>query len=157
MAAKTPKPEQTQSLLNVLQEFLTKESAGTQEEICLNLQKQGYKVNQTKVSRLLRKLGAVKVKDERGEIVYWLPKEPPPPEMSSPLSSLVIDIIANETLVMIHTCPGSASLVARLLDYQFRKTTILGTIAGDDTIFVMPKSIKQINTTLKEVKILLQK
>lgn len=149
------KQKPDQSLSSALQLLLTEESAGTQEEICYALQIQGYEVNQTKISRLLRKLGAVKVRDERGKIVYWLPKEPPPPEMSSPVSSLIIDIVANESLILVHTSPGSASLVARLLDYQHRETEILGTVAGDDTIFVAPKSVRQIAKTLKEVRNLL--
>lgn len=144
-------------LHHVLQELLSADSAGTQNELCHALQQQGYEVNQTKVSRLLHKLGAVKVKDERGKTVYWLPKEPPPPEVSSQVSGLIIDIIANETLVVVHTNPGSASLVARLLDYQQRETEILGTVAGDDTIFIAPKSVAKISKTLKEVTALLRR
>ncbi len=144
-----------QTIQGALQKLLTEESAGTQDEVCHALEAQGYEVNQTKVSRLLRKLGAVKVKDERGKIVYWLPKEPPPPEMSSPVSSLIIDITSNESLIIVHTSPGSASLVARLLDYQHRETEILATIAGDDTIFVAPKSTQQINKALDEIRRLL--
>lgn len=147
--------EAKQSLLSALHMLLIEESAGTQEEICQTLQSQGYEVNQTKVSRMLTKLGAVKVKDERGKIVYWLSKEPPPPEMSSAVSSLIIDVVSNESLIIVHTSPGAASLVGRLLDYQYRDTEILGTVAGDDTIFIAPKSVKNISKTLQEVKGLL--
>ncbi len=143
------------SLTDALHELLTEGAAGTQEEICRMLENQGHEVNQTKVSRLLRKLGAVKVKDERGQVVYWLPKEPPPPETSSPVSSLIFEIMANENMILVHTTPGAASLVARLLDYRQKETEIIGTVAGDDTIFIAPKSIKTIDKTLAEVKRLL--
>ncbi len=138
-----------------LQNLLQEESAGTQEEVCQALQNQGYSVNQTKVSRMLRKLGAVKTKDERGNVVYWRPKEPPPPELSSRVSSLIIDIVANETTIVVHTSPGSASLVSRLLDYQQKNIEILGTVAGDDSIFIAPKSVANIEKTLQRVKELL--
>lgn len=119
------------------------------------LQKKGFDVNQSKISRLLRKLTAIKIKNERGETVYALPKEPAPPSAKSPLIHLILNIAANENLVVIQTSPGSASLIARLIDYHERESTILATLAGDDTIFVAPKSIKDIEKTLTEVKRLL--
>lgn len=145
----------TKKLTIALQDYLAEESASTQEDICRALEQQGFEVNQSKISRLLRKLGAVKIKNERGEIGYWLPKEPPPPEPSGTVSSLILSILANETLVVIHTSPGSASLIARLLDYRQKETEIIGTVAGDDTIFVVPASTKRIDKTLQEVKSLL--
>ena len=55
-------------------------------------------------------------------------------------------------MIVIHTSPGSASLVARHLDIN-RPGGILGTIAGDDTIFVAPGkdiSIKQTIAAIRE-------
>jgi transcriptional regulator of arginine metabolism len=46
-------------------------------------------------------------------------------------------------------------LIARLLDYRQKETEIIGTVAGDDTIFVVPASTKRIDKTLREVKSLL--
>ena len=152
---KAKKSEPSQTLTCALQDFLAEQSASTQEEICRILEKQGYEVNQSKVSRMLRKLGAVKIKNERGDVIYWLPKEPPPPELSKTVSSLVLEIVANETLIIVHASPGSASLLARVLDYRHRETEILGTVAGDDTIFIAPRSIKKMAKTLEEVKRLL--
>jgi transcriptional regulator of arginine metabolism len=57
-------------------------------------------------------------------------------------------------MIVVHTSPGSASLIARFLDYRHKETEILGTVAGDDTIFIVPKSIKRIHHTLKEVEAL---
>lgn len=130
-------------------------AVGTQEELVERLTKQGYEVNQSKISRLLRKLMALKIKDEEGRTIYALSKEPAPPSTKSAVSHLIIDIIANESLVVIQTSPGSASLIARLLDYHQKDSTILATIAGDDTIFVAPKSVKNIHETIKEIKELL--
>lgn len=130
--------------------------ASTQEDICLVLEKQGYEINQSKASRLLRKIGAIKVVNSRGQTVYSLPREPAPPSMNMPLRGLILDIVSNETLVVIYTSPGSASVVARVLDYNQITTEILGTIAGDDTIFVAPKSIKEIHKLTEEIKGLLR-
>ena len=144
------------ALLTALTELLHTGKAGTQQEICQSLAIQGFLVNQSKISRVLRKLAAVKVKNPQGQTVYRLPSElaPPPPTQTS-LTHLVLKISANENLVVIQTSPGSASLIARMLDYQYSDSEILATLAGDDTIFVAPKSVHRIEQTMREVKQLL--
>lgn len=117
----------------------------TQETICLELEALGHKVNQSKISRLLRKINAIKVKNENGEMVYHLPHDATPPPVASTLEDLVIEVLANESMIIIRTSPGAASLIARIIDHK--KCEILGTIAGDDSIFVAPKSIAKIDNT----------
>ena len=143
-------------MITELRAFLLEGSAKTQEEICHALEKRGYEVNQTKVSRLLRKLGVVKIKNEHGKMVYWLPKEPPPPELSSSIYGLVTSIAANESIVIIRTSPGAAQLIGRLLDYCNNDNEILGTIAGDNTIFIAPKSVSNIKKLVKKIRGLLE-
>ncbi len=141
-----------QDLTQVLRELLQQGTVGTQEEICSALEKRGFEINQSKVSRWLRKIDAVKAKNEKGQVVYRLPKEPAPPTASTKLKDLVISYDFNETSIVVHTSPGTASMIARVLDYQRDSLKILGTVAGDDTIFVLPRSIKQIKQTLDAIK-----
>ena len=129
----------------------------TQNKLVRALRLQGYNVNQSKISRSLHALSVMKVKNEAGQTVYSLPQEPVPPSTKSPLTQLILKITANETLIFVKTSPGSASLIARLLDYHQKDSAILATIAGDDTIFIAPKSVKQIQKALSEVKISLEK
>jgi transcriptional regulator of arginine metabolism len=143
------------TLVEALSEILRKGSAGTQQDICAALAAQGFRINQSKISRLLHKLAAIKFKDAQGNTSYRLPKELAPPPTQTPLTQLILKIVANESLIIIQTSPGSASLIARMLDYQHSASEILATLAGDDTIFVAPKSIKKINATFDEVKKLL--
>lgn len=145
----------TPPITDALRQLLLAGSVSTQEEICVELETQGYAVNQSKVSRMLRKIGAVKTKNEQNQIVYRLPKEPVPPSAMSSLGNLVMNIVANEMVIILHTSPGSASLIARMLDYNQEKAGILGTVAGDDTILVLPKSIHSTEDTLKKIKSLL--
>lgn len=151
----TKKRHNKQTLNEAIKVLLRQEKIGTQEEIVAILRDQGYDVNQSKVSRMLRKLMATKLKSDSGKTVYALPKEPAPPSTKATLLHLVLDVSANENLVVIQTSPGSASLIARMLDYHEAESTILGTLAGDDTIFIAPKSVKDIQKTLNEVKQLL--
>lgn len=142
----------SESLFLALRTLLKGREASSQENICAELEKAGYEINQSKVSRLLRKIGAIKVVNAKGQVVYSLAREPAPPTMDTTLQELIVDVEANETLVVIFTSPGSASMIARVLDYLQLSTEILGTLAGDDTIFVTPKSIKNIKKLTAEIK-----
>lgn len=150
------KEKKSHSLLDALRILLMGRQARSQEALCATLEKLGYAVNQTKISRLLRQVGAIKVTNAQGQAVYSLPREPAPPSMKTSIRNLILDIVANETLVVIFTSPGSASMVARVLDYNQITTEILGTLAGDDTIFVAPKTIKDIHKLTEEIKSLLR-
>jgi len=152
MEKKTKNSALLQALITLLQEG----TVSTQQAICETLEAQGFSINQSKISRLLDKLAAVKVKNAQGQTIYRLPKEVPPPT-HTPLNQLILKIDANENMVIIQTSPGSAPLIARMLDYQDANSEILATLAGDDTIFVAPKSVKHTQAALSEIKKLLAK
>jgi len=139
-------------LEDALKSMLLSDTIGTQEELAQALEQQGYDVNQSKISRLLRKLGAVKITNDKKQIVYSLPREPAPPTSKNILSQLITNITTNETLIVIHTNPGSASMVGRLLDHNREGLKILGTVAGDDTLFIAPESVREINQTLQAIE-----
>ncbi|HVV69560.1 MAG TPA: arginine repressor [Gammaproteobacteria bacterium] len=149
---RVPDFNQSQKLLNALKTLLLSGTVSTQAEIKQALQQQGFYINQSKISRLLRRLGAIKVTNQQGESSYSLPREPLLPSAQSSLAQLIIDIAANETLIIIRTNPGSASLIAALLDRQAAELGILGTVAGDDTLFIVPRSIHTIQQTLTAIK-----
>lgn len=142
-----PSPKKYSSLVDALKTLLQSEKVGTQDEIKSALEKLGFEINQSKISRLLRKLGAVKITNEQKQIVYSFPHEPAPPASKIILSHLITSITLNETLIVIHTNPGSASLIGRLLDHHRNELNVLGTVAGDDTLFIAPTSIKTIKKT----------
>ena len=142
---------ESKSRLNVLRELLNEGTLSTQDELREELGRRHFKVTQSTVSRDLRRLGAIKAIDEDGQTVYRLSEETPIPVSTSSLRDLVNDIQSNGSIIVIQTTPGSASLIARHLDHT-RPAGILGTIAGDDTIFVAPASIKDIKPTIAAIE-----
>ncbi len=142
--------------LSALKDLLSEGDASTQEELAIELYKRRFDVTQSTISRDLRKIGAVKAIDQSGRTVYRLPTEGNSPEStaasySTGLRGLMLDIQHNGAMIVIHTTPGSASLVARFLD-QTKPAGILGTIAGDDTIFVAPASMKLAQDTIQAIE-----
>lgn len=143
----------TENLTRAFKELLNQERFGSQSEIVDALKKQGFTgINQSKISRMLSKFGAVRTRNTKMEMVYCLPNELSVPNTSSPLKNLVLDVDHNAMLIVIKTTPGAAQLIARLLDSIGKSEDILGTIAGDDTIFVTPTNDKPIDELLQNIQ-----
>lgn len=131
--------EKNDHLVKAFKAILKEERFGSQGEIVDALKHQGFdNINQSKISRMLTKYGAVRTRNAKMEMVYCLPIELGVPTTTSPLRDLVMDIDRNQAIVVIHTGPGAAQLIARLLDSLGKSEGILGVVAGDDTIFITP-------------------
>ncbi len=145
-------PIDLHSRLSALRKLLSDGDLSTQEELAEELARLKFQVTQSTISRDLRKLGAIKTFDPKGRIIYRLPEETMISSVASAgIKGLIIDIQHNGFLIVIHTSPGSASLVARHLD-QVKPDGIIGTMAGDDTIFVAPANIKKIDQTINAIQ-----
>ena len=146
----------SQARLNTLRDLIREGVASSQEDFCKALKQKKFAVTQSTVSRDLRRIGAMKTTNKDGQTIYVLPEEHKnfylPPMVSQGLGGLMTNIQATENLIVIHTTPGSASLVARHIDSLRTELGILGTIAGDDTIFVAPAQAKKIPFVIKKIK-----
>jgi transcriptional regulator of arginine metabolism len=143
----------TQERLKILTELLENGDLSTQEELASELKRRDYHVTQSTISRDLRRIGAVKAQDASGRTIYRLNDDlTPTPVPSSNLEGLVLDLAHNGAMIVMHTTPGSASLVARHMD-AMRSEGILGTIAGDDTIFVAPESVTDIEAIMGRLQV----
>ena len=139
--------------LSALRKILESGKNSTQEELRDMLEAKGHNVNQSTISRDLRKIGAIKGTDNKGRTVYRLSDlSQESTFVAQSVGDLILNITHNDSMIVIQTSPGSASLVARHLDMN-KPADILGTIAGDDTIFVAPSkdfSIKQTISAIRE-------
>ena len=126
---------QTRERRNDIRALITSRQVATQEELRSLLADRGHDVTQATLSRDLANLGARRAAQPGGGTYYELPDTIRP---STPLlADLVRTIDDNGTLVVIHTSAGAANVVAGLLDRE-RLPEVLGTIAGDDAIFIAP-------------------
>jgi transcriptional regulator of arginine metabolism len=142
-----------EELIKSFKALLKEEKFGSQGDIVDALKGLGFdNVSQSKVSRLLSKFGAVRTRNAKQEMVYCLPAELGMPTAKSPLRQLVLDIEHNESMVITRTSPGAAQLIARLLDSVGKAEGVLGTIAGDDTIFIAPLKVSDIEHTLENIR-----
>jgi transcriptional regulator of arginine metabolism len=111
---------------------------GTQAELAAALREAGFDAVQTTVSRDIAQLGLVKVRDDEGRLVYALPGAADLDRLSELASALrrwAIDVLSTGNLAVVKTPPGHANALARAID-EAGLPDVVGTVAGDDTIFV---------------------
>lgn len=121
--------------LEVLRSLLAEGKLSTQDELRVKLEKQKFRVTQSTISRDLRRIGAVRAVNAEGITVYRLPDAMGAEAAAAAAADTVRSVQSNGSMLVIHTLPGLASMVARHIDMR-RSGDYLGTIAGDDTVFV---------------------
>jgi transcriptional regulator of arginine metabolism len=109
---------------------------GTQEELLSALEAEGVSATQATLSRDLARLGARRAARPEGGTFYELP-DGVAEDGGLRIRTLVTSITTNASIAVVRTLPGSAPAVARAIDLA-GLPEVLGTIAGDDTIFVAP-------------------
>ena len=132
-------------------ELLETRRVRSQGELVELLGSDGLKVTQTTLSRDLDELGAVKIRDGAGDLVYAVPAEGGdptprlPPEdgeaearFSRLAGELLVSADASANLVVLRTPPGAAQFLASALD-RAGLPDVVGTIAGDDTVMVIAR------------------
>ena len=137
----------------IIREIITQKTITSQEDLAAELVKRGLDVTQATLSRDLQELNVARVHSMDG-IRYLLPHDTEERQIKTLVGYEIITIDANETNVIIRTLPGRAGGVASYLD-SLRNPNILGTIAGDDTIMVIPSTTKKTQTILKYIKSLM--
>ncbi len=133
-----------------VREIVQSKRIESQEELVAALRKKGFEVTQATLSRDMHEMNISRVNTPDGAH-YVEAKESEDRRLRALLSYEVTSITNNESLVVIKTLSGRAHGVAELIDIIGDKN-ILATIAGDNTIFVAPKSVKQIPALVKTLR-----
>jgi transcriptional regulator of arginine metabolism len=113
----------------------------SQEELMKMLEKQGYEMTQATLSRDLKYLKVAKMPDDREGYVYILPDKDQAVEeveFSGQGLSGLISLDFAQGMAILRTLPGHAGSIAYTLD-NLGAYEIAGTIAGDDTILLIPR------------------
>lgn len=107
----------------------------SQGDLIKELKKKGFVVTQTTASRDLEEIGAV-----RGRNGYTIAEsDDDSMARSMPLpGDLILSVESSGNLAVVRTPPGGAQFLASSLDHSGLKS-IIGTIAGDDTVLVVSR------------------
>jgi transcriptional regulator of arginine metabolism len=132
-------------------DILTRQRVRSQNQLAGLLAQDGLAVTQATLSRDLDELGAVKIRDEDGSLIYAVPAEggdrtPRPPvadtvaggRLARLAGELLVSAEASGNIVVVRTPPGAAQFLASAMDHSENRA-VLGTIAGDDTILLVSR------------------
>jgi transcriptional regulator of arginine metabolism len=128
-------------------ELITQRAIRSQSELATMLAAEGIDATQATLSRDLEELGAVKLRGvDGGAPVYVIPDDGSPvrameggtTRMRRLLAELLVSVDASANIAVLRTPPGAAQFLASAIDRAAMRD-IVGTIAGDDTVFLLAR------------------
>ncbi|MDR2778338.1 MAG: hypothetical protein LBB13_02445 [Rickettsiales bacterium] len=121
----------------------------TQYELTEILSKKGYNTTQSNISRILKKLNTVKIVDENKDTYYIIHNKPI--EIGNWVKNLVTAVEHNGYNVTIKTYNRAANLIGQMIDER-NVRNVLATIAGSNTVLVIPDDTKQVEDLARTLK-----
>lgn len=124
-----------------IERILERNAVTSQAMVVEMLAAEGVVATQATVSRDLEELGAVKIRTGGGESIYAIPEQPkdrvaPEDHLRRVMGEWVVEVGHSGNMVVLRTPPGSAHVVGSAID-RADLPDVLGTVAGDDTVFLV--------------------
>ncbi|SHI41802.1 arginine repressor [Propionispora hippei] len=142
-----------------IKEIIEHKVIETQEELAESLRKEGIEITQATVSRDIKELMLIKVPVGDGRYRYAFPLEQnvifSQARMARMFQDSVLLLDHSQNMIVLKTLPGTAQAVASTIDCA-KWPEVLGTVAGDDTIFVVVKPPDAVPLVLSKFQNLLQ-
>ena len=135
-------------------EIIATENIDTQEQLTEKLRERGFSVTQATVSRDIKQLRLVKRSVSGGSYKYAVQKSDDPQNNAkyrNIMRETLVSIKQAGTLVVVRTYTGMANAAAAAID-AVAGSLVVGTIAGDDTIFVATESEETARIFIATVK-----
>ncbi|SRR6056297_1493476 len=126
--------------LMAIRRLINGSNISSQEELLALLERQGFSMTQATLSRDLKYLRVAKMPDSEKGYIYMLTERQlnnPSENEDIPITGFV-SIDFAQGMAIMKTLPGHASSIAYALD-NLNSYEIAGTIAGDDTILIIPR------------------
>ena len=139
-------------------EIIANKNVETQEQLLAQLQEAGFTSTQATISRDIKELRIVKELTSFGTYRYTTAVREVPSTFSGRLNTIFRECVTSfdyaQNMIVIHTLPGLANAAASALD-TMNMSVVLGTIAGDDTVFVVMRDSNAAAAFCGEIKSLL--
>ncbi len=129
---------------DILISIISEKDIATQDDLTEELIKNGCDATQATISRDIKELGIIKRKGKNGKYKYTYMYQPEGLDNSGVFVSSAIRCEAAGHIVCVKCYTGMANAACAVLDMMDHENTV-GTIAGDDTIFILMKSEKDAN------------
>lgn len=135
-------------------DIIEKNEIETQEELADALRQRGIQVTQATVSRDIKELRLLKVLTPMGTYKYATADKAEnglTDRFIRMLAESVLSVAASANMIVVKTLSGSAAVAGEALD-SFHWPEVLGTIAGDNTIFMVVRSLDEVQTVVERIQ-----
>ncbi len=133
-----------------IKELISTSEISSQEDLCRILKDTGFDTTQATLSRDLHEMGIVRIPSDNG-FKYVFHQDDNEQSLKKLIGMEIINILHNESTIMIKTMPGRAAGVALFFD-RLKNSRIIGTVAGDDAIIVIPESHDSVESVVRLIK-----
>ena len=143
---------------DMISKIIAAQNVETQEDLAELLREQGFAVTQATVSRDIKELRLIKVLTPEGRYKYATVEKAEADlqeRFIRMFANCVLSVTSSGNLVIIKTITGSASAAAEAVD-SLKWPDILGTIAGDNTIFIAIREGKPVSDIIKRFQKMLK-
>ncbi len=134
-------------------EIIKEKDIETQEELAEELKKSGFDVTQATVSRDIKNLKLLKMQSAFGKYKYVVPTKDTTnitDKLANILKNAVVSVENIDKIVVVKTFTGGASAAAEAID-SLDFDDIAGTVAGDNTIFILVRSISGAENLVEKI------
>ena len=139
-------------------EIISNKNIETQEQLLAELQAEGFRGTQATISRDIKELRIVKELTSLGAYRYTVSSNDLGSSFSARLNTIfrecVISVDYAQNMIVVRTLPGLASAAGSAID-AMNLNTIVGTLAGDDTVMIVMRDTYAAATLCGEIKSLL--
>ncbi len=139
----------------LIKEILNNRSINSQEVLGKILKSEGINVTQATLSRDFAELGVVRSFTDNG-VRYVLNSSESGKQISKLIGFEILNVEHNESMVVLRTLAGRANGVAHYID-RLNREEIIGTVAGDDTVIVIPNTHKNIDNIIHLIKTMISR
>ncbi len=140
-------------------EIISERDIETQDELLEALKQHGFNSTQATISRDIKELRIVKELDAKGTYRYCESKHEAHATFSAKLNTIFRECVTSydfaQNIVVLNTLPGLASAACSAMD-RMNIPQIVGTIAGDDTAFILMRDTSAAIDFCNDVKKMLQ-
>ncbi|MDR3609059.1 MAG: arginine repressor [Ignavibacteriaceae bacterium] len=133
-----------------IKEILLSQTIANQEKLVDLLEAEGIEITQATLSRDFAEMGVTRVSGDNG-IHYIMNPSEAGSHIAKVIGFEILSVAHNESMIVVRTLAGRAQGVAFYFD-RLNKQEILGTVAGDDTVLVIPDKHKNLNNIISFIK-----
>jgi transcriptional regulator of arginine metabolism len=133
-----------------IKEILLSQTIANQEKLVDLLEAEGIEITQATLSRDFAEMGVTRVSGDNG-IHYIMNPSEAGSHIAKVIGFEILSVAHNESMIVVRTLAGRAQGVAFYFD-RLNKQEILGTVAGDDTVLVIPDKHKNLSNIISFIK-----